>query len=73
MSVLEELDADTLANSMSQISSRDLISRMFWNWFFANQERSVAIRIWRIRGTVRVKNIRGIFELLFGPANVTAT
>ena len=73
MSALEEVEVDTLANSMSQLNARILISRMFWNWFFSNQERSVEIRIWRIRGNVRVKNIRSIFELLFGPANAETT
>lgn len=44
------------------------VAKFFWAWYHLHEnDKIVSIGWWFIKKTVRVKDIHGIFVLLFGP------
>ena len=70
MSVLRELDVSQIAQSSNEQFIREVVSKLFWTWYFSNQDRKITtVKVWFITKTIYVRDIRGVFELLFGPAD----
>jgi hypothetical protein len=69
MATLHELDVSSIAASQNEAFIREMISKLFWTWYYANMERKITtIRVWFIRKTLYVKDLFAVFELLFGPS-----
>lgn len=74
MAVLQELNVSQLAAASNEQLIREIVSKLFWTWYFSNQDRKITtIRVWFIRRTIYVRDIRGVFELLFGPVDGATT
>ena len=72
MAVLNELDVSQLSAASNEQLIREIVGKLFWTWYFANQDRKITtIRVWFISKTLYVRDIRGVFELLFGPADAS--
>jgi hypothetical protein len=68
MSALRELDLSSLEKEAEQAFLRQAISTLFWGWFESNRDRKVTtINWWFIRKTLYVRDLFGVFEILFGP------
>jgi hypothetical protein len=49
---------------------RKLVSAEFWRWYNAHSDQQLTkVKVWIFSKTVRVKDIRPLFELLFGEEN----
>lgn len=47
---------------------RETISRLFWEWYQKNKEdKLVTVGWWIFHKTIKLKDLHGVFELLFGP------
>lgn len=67
MAVLDQAKFSMLNEMQAEQSKIDL-AIFFWAWFHEHMEdKIVSINLLFIHKTVRVKNIKGIFEMLFGP------
>ena len=65
--VLDELELDALQPESTQDHIKKTIALLFWSWYALNQERRVTtIRVWFIKRTIYVRDLEGVFELLFG-------
>jgi hypothetical protein len=65
--VLDELDLSEVAQESSTEALKLLISTLFWTWFQTNQDHKITtVKWWFIRKTIYVKDLEGVFELLFG-------
>jgi hypothetical protein len=70
MSVLHELDVSSIAKSANEAFIREMVSKLFWTWYFSNQDKKLTtVSWWIVKKTIYVRDIRGVFEILFGPAN----
>jgi len=70
--ILREVNLTGVEESQDLDFIRELISKAFWAWYALNTERKITtIRWWVIRKTVYVKDLSGVFELLFGPPTST--
>lgn len=68
MAALDEINVDTLEPETTSDIVKDSIAKLFWHWYHMNLDRPVTtIRVWFIRRTIQVKDLKAIFELLFGP------
>ena len=68
MSALREVDLSSYS-IQNQEWFKDIVAQMFWRWYDANKEMLVTtISIWIIKKKVFVKDLRSLFEILFGPA-----
>ena len=69
MAALDEVSVKHLEPQTTQDLIKKSISAMFWSWYVANLDREVTtIKVWFIRKKVYVRELKSIFELLFGPA-----
>jgi hypothetical protein len=67
MAALQDVDLSYYA-IQDQQWFRDVVSQMFWRWYEANLDTKVTtIKIWIIKKDIFVRDLRSIFELLFGP------
>lgn len=67
MAVLNQLNLKEAGISSDVAFIKSLIAREFWAWFELHKEdKIISIGIWFLRKTVRVRDIRSVFELLFG-------
>lgn len=66
--VLDEIDVSALEpEQTSHALIKQTISTLFWMWYLNNSEdRILTIKKWFISKTIRVKDLRPAFELLFG-------
>lgn len=68
MAALDEINTQELEPETTSDIVKDAISKLFWSWYHANLDRPVTtVKVWFIRKQVRVKDLKAIFELLFGP------
>jgi len=68
MAALDEINVDALEPETTSDIVKDSIAKLFWHWYHMNLDHPVTtIRVWFIRRTVQVKDLKAIFELLFGP------
>jgi hypothetical protein len=68
MAALDEINVEELEPSTTSDIAKEAIAKLFWHWYHMNLDRSVTtIKVWFFRKTVTVKDLKGIFELLFGP------
>lgn len=45
-----------------------VVAPLFWAWFRNNGDRKVyTIKVWIINKTIYVRDLRPVFEMLFGP------
>lgn len=66
--VLDELDMSAVAESTNASIIRETIAILFWRWYEINKEfKLVTIRKWFFNHTFTVKELYGVFVLLFGP------
>jgi hypothetical protein len=56
--------------SHKQDALKALLSIIFWRWFRENKNRQHTIKIWIITKRLRLGQMKGIFELVFGPERV---
>lgn len=69
MAALDEVNVDHLEPQTTQDVIKRSIAKIFWAWFNINLDREVTtIKVWFLRKKVYVRDLRSIFELLFGPA-----
>jgi len=69
MAALDEVDVTHLEPQTTQDLIKKSIATMFWMWYANNLDREVTtIKVWFIRKKVYVRELKSIFELLFGPA-----
>jgi hypothetical protein len=69
MAALDEVDVAHLQPETTQDLIKKSIATMFWMWYANNLDREVTtIKVWFIRKKVYVRELKSIFELLFGPA-----
>lgn len=67
MAALQDVDLSSYA-IQNQQWFRDIVAQMFWRWYEANLDTKVTtIKIWIIKKDIFVRDLRSIFELLFGP------
>lgn len=72
--ILDEVYQELVMPEAAKSQAKDLLNRIFWDWFHANYNRKLTtIRIWFISKTIYVKDLRDIFTLLFGPENGLST
>jgi len=73
MAVLHELDVSEISSESSEKIIREIVARLFWVWYFQNLERKITtVKVWFFQKTFRVKDLEGVFILLFGPANASS-
>jgi hypothetical protein len=62
------IDQVPRAETMSGVSMPASVKRFMWEWFYQNSELTIyKLKVYFISKTVRVRDIRPVFELLFGP------
>lgn len=67
MSVLAKINLKEAETSQNVAFIKLLIAREFWKWYEEHQnDKIVKLKILFISKTVRVKDIKFVFELLFG-------
>lgn len=65
--VLDELEFESIAPETTTDHIKKTISLLFWAWFEMNQDRRLTtLHFWFIRRTVKVRDLEGVFEILFG-------
>lgn len=70
MAALEELDVSSIQGTGNEALIKEFISKLFWAWFFSNQDRKITtIHWWIFNKTLYVRDIEGVFILLFGNPN----
>lgn len=48
-----------------------VVAKLFWGWYEKHKDlKLVSVGWWFIRKTVRVSDLRSVFEMLFGPEPV---
>lgn len=68
MAALDEINVQELEPQTTSDIAKDAIARLFWHWYQMNLDRPVTtVKVWFFRKTIQVKDLKGIFELLFGP------
>ncbi len=70
--ILDELDdftEDAIESSRLK-SAKLVVGKLFWIWYNANVNRKLtSIKLWIFSKSIYVKDLKGIFILLFGPEN----
>jgi hypothetical protein len=67
MAAVDQVDVTALQIAGDESAIRALIGGIFWAWFRDHQDQKVTtIKVWFISRTVYVRDLRAIFELLFG-------
>lgn len=67
MAIIQELDLTGIQNPQLRDGIRSIMAREFWNWFHQHQDDKVTtIKVWFLSKTVRVRDLRQIFVMLFG-------
>lgn len=62
MSALNQFDTAGLAGSKTWIAA------LFWAWYEANLDDKITLKIFKFPIRVKVRQLRPVFEKLFGPA-----
>lgn len=70
MSALQHFDLDSYSVAPHQQDwYKELVAQMFWRWYDANKEMLVTtISVWVFKKKIFVKDLRSLFEILFGSA-----
>lgn len=74
MAVLNQFNVNDVSNATGQQVSplvveqvKESLGVFFWNWYkFHQEDKIITINFFIFSKTVRVKNIKEIFKLLFG-------
>lgn len=67
MAALDELNLEELVPETPKDIVKETINRLFWIWFTQNEYRELTtIKVWIFRKKVVVRDLKQIFELLFG-------
>ena len=61
MSALQEISG--LAGS----GTREWVARNFWEWYDQNLDDRISIKVWKLPVSIRIRQLRPVFERLFGP------
>lgn len=70
MSALKEIDFSSVSAETNENVIRTMIGALFWTWYAQNEDRKLTtLKIWFLRKTIYVRDLTGVFELLFGPPN----
>lgn len=65
--VLDELDLSEVAQESNTDRLKFIIAGLFWTWYDANKDdKLVTIRKWFISKTIYLRDLEGVFVLLFG-------
>jgi len=76
MSALQDFDLDAYSVAPDQQNwYKELVSQMFWRWYDANTDTLITtVSVWVFKKKIFVKDLRSLFEILFGSApNGTTT
>lgn len=66
--VLDELPLEEIAPETTTDNIKRFLALMFWNWYQVNQDdKLVRIDYWIFHKTMKVRDLKPVFELLFGP------
>jgi hypothetical protein len=67
MAAVDQVNVSALAVAGDEDVIRGLISSMFWSWYRKNINVQITIvKFWFISRAVYVRDLRPLFELLFG-------
>jgi hypothetical protein len=67
MAALDELDLEQLVPETPKDVVKETISKLFWMWYTQNEYRELkTIKLWIFRKRIVVRDLKQIFELLFG-------
>lgn len=64
---LREIAASSRNDDVIQQIAKAILARSIWQWFLANSDRRVKIKLWILRPSVRIGELREVVELFFGP------
>jgi hypothetical protein len=69
MSALQEVNLlDFTIKQREQDKFRKVVADVFWSWFESNHDTKVTtVQFWIVKKSIFVRDLRSIFELLFGP------
>lgn len=66
MSALQNIDLNSY-KIQDQAWFKDVVAQVFWRWYEANLDTKVTtVQFWIIKKHIFVRDLRSIFELLFG-------
>jgi hypothetical protein len=67
MAALDELNLEELVPETPKDVVKETISKLFWMWYTQNEYRELkTIKLWIFRKRIVVRDLKQIFELLFG-------
>jgi hypothetical protein len=67
MAALDELDLEQLVPETPKDVVKETINKLFWMWYTQNEYRELTtIKLWIFRKKLTVRDLKQIFELLFG-------
>jgi hypothetical protein len=67
MAALDELDLEQLVPETPKDVVKETINKLFWMWYTQNEYRELkTIKLWIFRKRIVVRDLKQIFELLFG-------
>jgi hypothetical protein len=67
MAALDELNLEELVPETPKHVVKETISKLFWMWYTQNEYRELkTIKLWIFRKRIVVRDLKQIFELLFG-------
>lgn len=68
---ISEINFSALSQETKENIIRQLVGKLFWEWYYGNLDRKLTtIRWWFIRKTIYVRDLYGVFEILFGPPSI---
>lgn len=74
MAALDDIQVKYLDVDTDEEVVRARISALFWGWYEENMDQVVTkVDLFIFKKTVKVRDIRPIFEMLFGPQFITIT
>jgi hypothetical protein len=67
MAALDELNLEELVPETPKDIVKETINKLFWLWYTQNEYRELTtIKLWIFRKKLTVRDLKQIFELLFG-------
>lgn len=63
---LRDLASSSRRDDVIQELAKAMLARSLWKWFLANSDRRVKIKIWILRPSVRIGELREFMVWLFG-------
>lgn len=65
---LDEANLISVAATTDERKIKELLNEIFWNWFETAKNRKVTtIKIWFLKKTLYIRDLEGVFALIFGP------